>query len=146
MSSLPDRLLHPTDEHSMLRDTVRQWARTEVERQALEHDQAGTLNIGLLRKAGELGLLGVTIPEADGGAGLDATASVIVHEELAYADPGFALAYLAHALLFVNNFYYAATAAQRTRYLPRVLSGEWVAAMAMTEPSVGTDVLAMSTS
>ncbi len=145
MSSLPDRLLHPTDEHAMLRATVRQWARSDVERQAMAHDQAGTLNVALLRKAGELGLHGVTIPEADGGAGLDATASVIVHEELAYADPGFTLAYLAHALLFVNNFYCAATPAQRARYLPRVLSGELVAGMGMTEPSAGTDVLAMGT-
>jgi len=145
MPSLPDRLLHPTDEHSMLRDTVRQWARTDVERQAMEHDQAGTLNVALLHKAGELGLLGVTIPEADGGAGLDAVASVIVHEELAYADPGFTLAYLAHALLFVNNFYYAGNPAQRARYLPRVLSGETVGAMGMTEPSAGTDVLGMGT-
>jgi hypothetical protein len=57
----------------------------------MEHDERGALNVGLLRKAGELGLLGVTMPEADGGAGLDPVASVIVHEELAYADPGFAL-------------------------------------------------------
>jgi isovaleryl-CoA dehydrogenase len=129
----------------MLRDTVRQWARSDVERQAMEHDQSGTLNVGLMRKAGELGLLGVTIPDSDGGAGLDAVASVIVHEELAYADPGFTLAYLAHALLFVNNFYYAGNAAQRSRYLPRVLSGETIGAMGMTEPSAGTDVLGMGT-
>ena len=129
----------------MLRDTVRQWARTEVEAQAMAHDESGTLNRPLLGKAGELGLLGVTIPDADGGAGLDAVASVIVHEELAYADPGFALAYLAHALLFVNNFYWAATPAQRTRYLPSVLSGQRVGAMGMTEPAAGTDVLGMQT-
>jgi isovaleryl-CoA dehydrogenase len=89
--------------------------------------------------------LGVTIPEGDGGAGLDATASVIVHEELAWSDPGFTLAYLAHALLFVNNFYYAASPAQRKRYLDKVLTGEWVGAMGMTEPAVGTDVLGMQT-
>jgi isovaleryl-CoA dehydrogenase len=129
----------------MLRDTVRQWARSDVERQAMEHDQSGKLNAGLMKKAGDLGLLGVTIPDADGGAGLDAVASVIVHEELAYADPGFTLAYLAHALLFVNNFYYAGTAAQRARYLPRVLAGDTIGAMGMTEPSAGTDVLGMGT-
>ncbi|MBE7453431.1 MAG: acyl-CoA dehydrogenase family protein [Kofleriaceae bacterium] len=145
MPSLPHRLLSPTDEHAMLRDTVRQWARGEVEHQAMAHDQAGTLNVALLREAGKLGLLGVTIPEADGGAGLDAVASVIVHEELAYADPGFTLAYLAHALLFVNNFYYASSPAQRDRYLARALSGELVGAMGMTEPGAGTDVLGMST-
>jgi isovaleryl-CoA dehydrogenase len=145
MPALPDRLLHPTDEHAMLRETVRAWARAEVEQQAMEHDQAGTFNVGLLRQAGELGLLGVTVPEADGGAGLDAVASVIVHEELAYADPGFALAYLAHALLFVNNFYWAATPAQRARVLPKALAGAAIGAMGMSEPGNGTDVLGMQT-
>ena len=145
MAVLPDRLLHPTDEHAMLRDTVRAWARSEVEAQAMAHDEGGTLNLGLLRTAGELGLLGVTVPEADGGAGLDPVASVIVHEELAYADPGFALAYLAHALLFVNNFYWASTPAQRARYLPKVLTGQVIGAMGMTEPAAGTDVLGMQT-
>ncbi len=145
MTALADRLLHPTDEHAMLRETVRQWVRADVEPQAMDHDQKGELNVGLLRQAGDLGLLGVTIPDADGGAGLDAVASVIVHEELAYADPGFALAYLAHALLFVNNFYYAATPAQRARHLPAVLSGAAVGAMGMSEPGAGTDVLGMKT-
>ena len=145
MTALSHRLLHPTDEHAMLRDTVRQWARADVEKQAMEHDQQGTLNVGLLRQAGELGLLGVTIPDADGGAGLDAVASVIVHEEIAYADPGFALAYLAHALLFVNNFYWAATPDQRARFLPSTLSGAAIGAMGMSEPGNGTDVLGMTT-
>lgn len=145
MAVLPDRLLSPSDEHAMLRDTVRAWARSEVEAQAMEHDERGALNVGLLRKAGELGLLGVTVPEADGGAGMDPIASVIVHEELAYADPGFALAYLAHALLFVNNFYWAGNPAQRARYLPKALAGQVIGAMGMTEPAAGTDVLGMQT-
>ena len=132
-------------EHEMLRRTVRQFVQNRVEPQALDHDQTATFNTGLLAELGALGLIGVTIPEADGGAGMDATASVIVHEELAYSDPGFALGYLAHALLFVNNFYWAASPAQRKRYLPGVLSGKLVGGMGMTEPSVGTDVLGMQT-
>ena len=134
-----------SDEHELLRQTVRQFALTKVEPQALEHDEKQKFNTALFRELGALGLIGVTIPEADGGAGMDASASCIVHEELAYADPGFTLAYLAHALLFVNNFYWAATDAQRKRYLPKTLSGEWVGAMGMTEPAVGTDVLGMQT-
>ncbi|HVV82226.1 MAG TPA: acyl-CoA dehydrogenase family protein [Kofleriaceae bacterium] len=145
MTALAESFLHPTDEHAMLRETVRAWARSEVEQQAMEHDREGKLNVGLLRQAGQLGLLGVTIPDADGGAGLDATAAVIIHEELSYADPGFALAYLAHALLFVNNFYWAATPAQRQQFLPRALAGEAIGAMGMTEPGNGTDVLGMQT-
>ena len=133
------------DELELLRQTVRQLVQSRVEPQAMAHDQSGTFNTALLRELGELGLLGITIPEADGGAGMTATASVIVHDELAYSDPGFALGYLAHALLFVNNFYWAASAEQRARYLPRVLAGTTVGAMGMTEPAVGTDVLGMQT-
>jgi isovaleryl-CoA dehydrogenase len=138
---------HPrfTDEHELLRQTVRQFVQSRVEPQAMEHDQSATLNTGLLAALGDLGLIGVTIPEADGGAGLDAVASVIVHDELAYSDPGFALGYLAHALLFVNNFYWASNPAQRTRYLPQALSGAVIGGMGMTEPAVGTDVLGMQT-
>lgn len=134
---------HSTDEHELLRQTVKQFVQTRVEPQAMEHDEAGTFNTALLKELGDLGLIGVTIPEADGGAGMDATASCIVHEELSYSDPGFALGYLAHALLFVNNVYWPATAAQRTRFLPRTLTGAVVGAMGMTEPAVGTDVLGM---
>ncbi|MBA3459778.1 MAG: acyl-CoA dehydrogenase family protein [Deltaproteobacteria bacterium] len=134
-----------TDEHELLRQTVRQFVQNRVEPQAMEHDESQTFNTKLLRELGELGLIGVTIPEADGGAGMDAIASCIVHDELAYSDPGFALGYLAHALLFVNNLYWASNAAQRTRYLPKVMSGEVVGAMGMTEPAVGTDVLGMQT-
>jgi isovaleryl-CoA dehydrogenase len=144
-SSLPERLCNPSDEHGLLRQTLRQFVRTEVEPQASSHDESGTFNIALLRKLGALGTIGITIPEADGGAGLDAVASVIAHEEIAYSDPGFALGYLAHTLLFVNNFYYAGSPAQHRRFLPRTLSGELIGAMGMTEPSVGTDVLGMHT-
>jgi isovaleryl-CoA dehydrogenase len=134
-----------SEEHELIRKTVRQFAETRVEPQAMEHDESGTFNTALLKELGGLGLIGITVPEEDGGAGLDATASCIIHDELAYADPGFALGYLAHSLLFVNNFYWAGNAAQRKRYLPKVLSGEHVGAMGMTEPAVGTDVLGMQT-
>jgi len=143
--TVDEALFTPTPEHGMLRETVRRLAETEVEPQAEEHDRTGTLNVALLRRCGELGLLGLTVPEADGGAGMDAVAAVIAHHELAKADPGFTLAYLAHYVLFVNNFYNASNAEQRERLLPPVLAGEWIGAMAMTEPSAGTDVLGMQT-
>jgi isovaleryl-CoA dehydrogenase len=76
---------------------------------------------------------------------MDAVAAVIAHHEMAKSDPGFTLAYLAHAMLFVNNFYYGASPEQRGRYLGKVVSGEWIGAMGMTEPSGGTDVLGMKT-
>ena len=143
--SLDDAICNPTDEHALLRQTLRDFVRKEVEPQAEAHDRDATLNTELLRKLGELGVLGLTIPEDAGGAGMDALAAVLVHEELAFSDPGFTLAYLSHALLFVNNFYYAGNAEQHARYLPKVLAGEWIGAMGMTEPAAGTDVLGMGT-
>lgn len=138
-------LFNPTEEHRMLREMVAEFTDNEVEPQAAEHDEKGTLNVALMRQCGELGLLGITVPDEDGGAGMDTVASVIVHHELSKSDPGFALAYLAHSLLFVNNFYYASNEEQRERYLPKVLTGEWIAGMGMTEPGAGTDVLGMKT-
>jgi isovaleryl-CoA dehydrogenase len=138
-------LENPTDEHRMLRTMVRDFVREAVEPQAEEHDREGTLNIPLLRRCGDLGLLGITVPAEHGGAGMDALAAVIVHHELSKSDPGFCLAYLAHAMLFVNNFCVAANDEQRARYLPKVLTGEHIGAMGMTEPSAGTDVLGMAT-
>jgi isovaleryl-CoA dehydrogenase len=143
-SNLAESLYNPTEEHLLLRQTVRQLAREVVEPGAMGRDQAGSFDVALLRRLGELGLIGITIPEADGGAGLDAIASLIVHEELAWADPGFTLGYLAHAILFVNNFYWAGNAAQRQRWLGDVLFGKKIGAMGMTEPGGGTDVLGMA--
>ena len=138
-------LFNPTEEHKMLREMVADFTQNEVEPQAAKHDELGHLNVSLFRQLGELGLLGITIPDHAGGAGMDAVAACIVHEELSKSDPGFCLAYLAHSILFVNNFYFAANEAQLKRYLPKVLTGEWVGGMGMTEPGAGTDVLAMTT-
>lgn len=138
-------LENPTEEHRMLRQMVRNFVRDVVEPQADEHDRSGTLNRDLFTRVGELGLHGITIPSDHGGSGMDATAAVIVHHELSKSDPGFCLAYLAHAMLFVNNFFYAANEEQRARYLAKVISGEHVGAMGMTEPGAGTDVLGMRT-
>ncbi len=145
VSEMDDRLFNPTDEHRMLREMVRDFAAREVEPQAEEHDRAGTLNVPLLKRLGELGLLGITVPEKWGGAGMDAVAAVLVHHELSRSDPGFTLAYLAHAMLFVNNFAHCANDGQRARFLPDVISGARIAGMGMTEPGAGTDVLGMKT-
>jgi isovaleryl-CoA dehydrogenase len=145
MSDAVFDLENPTEEHRMLRQMVRDFAREVLEPGADARDREAKLDLGLMRRLGELGLHGVTIPAEDGGAGLDTTAAVIVHHELSKVDPGFCLAYLAHAMLFVNNLYFNANAEQRARYMPKVLSGEHVGAMGMTEPGAGTDVLGMST-
>lgn len=138
-------LYNPSEEHKALREMVRTFAERDVWAQAREYDRLEKFNRPLFKKTGDLGLLGITVPEEWGGAGMDATAAVIVHEELSAADPGFTLAYLAHSMLFVNNFFQNASDAQRKRVLPKVISGQWVAGMGMSEPAVGTDALAMRT-
>jgi isovaleryl-CoA dehydrogenase len=151
MSSSPDNawreldLFVPTDVHRLLAKTVADFVAAEVEPQAAAYNREEKFNLALFRRAGELGLLGLTVAEEDGGAGLDATAAVLVHEALSTADPAFALAYLAHSVLFVNNFYRNASPAQRRRILPPVLSGASIGGMCMTEPEAGTDVLGMRT-
>jgi isovaleryl-CoA dehydrogenase len=140
----PD-LCNPTEEHYLLRETVRDFSRQAIEPQADEHDRSGTLNRPLFEECGKLGLLGITVPTDDGGGGMDAVAATIAHHEMSKSDPGFTLAFLAHAMLFVNNFYYTSNAEQRGRYLSKVISGEWVGSMGMTEPSGGTDVIGMKT-
>lgn len=138
-------LFNPTPEHTMLRETLQAFVKSEVEPQAHEFDKKEAFNLPLFRKLGELGVLGITVPEAYGGAGMDATASVIVHEELSSSDPGFCLAYLAHSMLIVNNLAVNGSEEQKKKYLPPLCTGEWVGAMAMSEPAVGTDVLGMQT-
>lgn len=128
----------------MLRETLRQFVKEEVEPQAHEYDRKELFNLKLFKKLGELGLLGITVPEAFGGSGMDAMAAVITHEELSSSDPGFCLAYLAHSMLCVNNLAVNGSEVQKQKWLPGLSSGELVGAMAMSEPAVGTDVLGMA--
>jgi len=138
-------LANPSEEHQMLREMIRDFVQEFVEPQAHEYDKKEQFNLDLFRELGELGLLGITVPEEYGGAGLDAVAATIAHEELSYSDAGFGLAYLAHSMLFVNNLAYNGSEEQKMRILPKVCSGEWIGAMAMSEPDAGTDVLGLST-
>jgi isovaleryl-CoA dehydrogenase len=139
-------LFNPTETHAQLREAVRQWGLKNVEPQATEFDEVERFNESLFRRFGaELSLFGVTVPEDDGGSGLDAVATVIILEELSRLDPALMLSYLAHEVLFVHNFHVNSNADQRARFLPRVISGEWIGAMAMSEPGAGTDVLGMAT-
>ncbi|MDJ0850298.1 MAG: acyl-CoA dehydrogenase family protein [Myxococcota bacterium] len=138
-------LFAPTPEHALLRDTLDEFVEREVEPQAATHDRAETFNHALFRKAADLGLLGVTISEDHGGAGLDASAAVLVYDTLAGSDPGFTLALLAHSILFAQNLNVNGNEVQKKHVLPRAVSGEWIGGLCMTEPEVGTDVLALKT-
>ncbi|MBV6494282.1 MAG: Caffeyl-CoA reductase-Etf complex subunit CarC [Turneriella sp.] len=140
-------LFNPTENHKALRELVHDLAKGVLEPQVKEFDEKETLNETLLRRMGsEYSLFGITIPSDIGGHGLDATASVIVHEELSYSDAAFTLSYLAHEVLFINNLYHSANDAQRKKFIPPVLDGSALAGMAMSEPGAGTDVLGMTTS
>jgi len=138
-------LFNISDEHRMLRETVRGFVQSEVEPQAHQHDQKEKFNLELFRKLGGLGLLGITASADHGGSGMDALSAVIVHEEIGSSDPGFCLAYLAHAMLCVNNFSVNGSEEQKKNLLSKMCDGSWVCAMAMSEPDYGTDVLGMKT-
>jgi isovaleryl-CoA dehydrogenase len=143
MSTQIGDIFTPKEEHAALRSMVRQFAETEVEKQALVFNREEKFNEPLFRRAGELGLLGLTADEKYGGSAQDATAVAIVHEELSASDPAFTLSYLAHSLLFVNNLNLNGSDAQKARVLPRACTGELLAGMGMSETSSATDALGM---
>jgi isovaleryl-CoA dehydrogenase len=138
-------LFAPTPEHALLAGTLREFVAREVEPQAAAHDRDERFNLTLFRRAGEIGLLGVTLPEEHGGADLDATAAVQVCEALSTSDPGFALSVLAHGILFAQNLAVNGNELQKKHFLPDAAAGRRIGGMCMTEPSVGTDVLALRT-
>lgn len=139
-------IFNPSSEHLALREMTRNFAERELEPQAASHDREERFNLAAFRKLGELGLLGITVDERFGGSGLDAVAATIVHEELSAVDPGFALSYLAHSMLFANNLDKNGSDEQRARLLPGACSGAKVGGMCMSEPGAGTDVMGMTTS
>lgn len=134
-----------TDEQKQLAETLRQFAAKELAPKAAAHDEAETWNEAAFRAMGSLGLLGITVPEKFGGAAQGAVEATIAMEELGYACASSALSYLAHSILCVHNLATNASEAQKQQYLPKLVSGEWVGAMAMTEPEAGSDALGMRT-
>lgn len=146
MSSGTPTAFEPTADHAELRRMVREFSEKEVDPQAIAFNRDEKFNYDLFLKLGQLGLLGVTVPEQYGGAAFDATAACIVHEEMSAADPAFCLSYLAHSLLFVNNLARNGNHEQKLRFLPAACEGKMIGGMGMSEPSAGTDVLAMRTS
>ncbi len=139
-------LYNPTEAHRALRETIERFSLDVMEEQARPHDESESFNVELFRRIGsELGLFGLTVSEEFGGAGMDAVAEVIVHEEMSRTDPAFTLSYLAHEVLFVNNLFNNGSEAQKRRYLPGTIAGTQIGGMGMTEPGAGTDVLGLTT-
>ena len=126
-----------------LRESVRAFAAREIAPIAAAIDRDNAAPRALWRKMGDLGLLGVTVAEADGGAGMGYLAHVVAMEEISRASAAVGLSYGAHSNLCVNQIRRYGTAAQKRRYLPRLISGEHIGALAMSEAGAGSDVVGM---
>jgi isovaleryl-CoA dehydrogenase len=132
---------HLTEEFDALRDTVKRMCDTELAPRAAEIDAKNEFPQDMWKKLGELGLLGMTVPEEYGGTGLGYLAHVVAMEEVSRASASVGLSYGAHSNLCVNNLHLNGSEAQRRTYLPKLCSGEFVGALAMSEPGAGSDVV-----
>ncbi len=133
-----------SDEDRLLQESVRQFAATELGPRIEKLDHEEGFNRESFPRMGKLGLLGITVAEADGGAGLGAVAATIAMEEVGAVDASTALSYLAHSILCVNQIGVNGSPEQKRKYLPKLISGEWIGGMGMSEPGSGSDALAMA--
>ncbi|MEL6522936.1 MAG: isovaleryl-CoA dehydrogenase [Pseudomonadota bacterium] len=131
------------DDVNDLRDMVHRWAQERVKPMAADIDQQNSFPPDLWREMGELGLLGITVEEAYGGAGMSYLAHTVAVEEIARASASVSLSYGAHSNLCVNQIRLNGTEEQKQKYLPGLISGEHVGALAMSEAGAGSDVVSM---
>ena len=144
MSHLPGLSFALGADLDMLRATVRQWASAELAPLAAGIDRDDRFPRDLWRKMGDLGVLGITVAEDYGGANMGYLAHMLAMEEISRASAAVGLSYGAHSNLCVNQIHRHGTVAQKEKYLPRLVSGEWIGALAMSEPNAGSDVVSMA--
>ena len=133
------------EEIAMLRASVREFAQAEIAPLAAEIDRLDRFPADLWPKLGALGLLGITAKPTYGGAGMGYTAHIVAMEEISRASASVGLSYGAHSNLCANQIHRNGSEAQKKKYLPRLITGEHVGALAMSEANAGSDVLAMKT-
>ncbi|AJY51036.1 isovaleryl-CoA dehydrogenase [Halomonas sp. KO116] len=131
------------DELNMLREQVNAFAASEIAPRAAEIDRNNEFPNDLWKKFGDMGLLGITVSEEDGGSGMGYLAHCIAMEEISRASASVALSYGAHSNLCVNQIKINASPEQKAKYLPKLISGDHVGALAMSEPGAGSDVVSM---
>ncbi len=143
MTNLPGLNFQLGEDIDALRDAVRDFSQAEIAPRAEEIDRSDQFPMDLWQKMGDLGVLGITVPEADGGAGMGYLAHMVAMEEISRASASVGLSYGAHSNLCVNQINRNGSAAQKAKYLPKLISGEHVGALAMSEPGAGSDVISM---
>ena len=143
MSGLPGLNFQLGEDIDALRDAVHAFAQEEIAPRAAQADRDDQFPMDLWRKFGELGVLGITVPEEYGGANMGYLAHMVAMEEISRASASIGLSYGAHSNLCVNQINRNGNAAQKAKYLPKLISGEHVGALAMSEPGAGSDVISM---
>jgi len=143
MNNLPGLDFQLGEDVDALRDAVREFAQAEIAPRAAEIDKNDQFPMDLWQKMGSLGVLGITVDEEYGGANMGYLAHMVAMEEISRASASVGLSYGAHSNLCVNQIKRNGSEAQRAKYLPQLISGEHVGALAMSEPAAGSDVLSM---
>jgi len=143
MLNLPGLQFDLGEDVALMRESLQQFTAAEITPRANDIDRSDQFPMDLWRKLGDMGVLGMTVPQAYGGTDLGYLAHIVAMEEISRGSASVGLSYGAHSNLCVNQINRNGTEAQKLKYLPKLVSGEWIGALAMSEPGAGSDVVSM---